>query len=322
MLTNFDRPPNLDKNLDIIAGIYMIINLINWKFYIGSSTDLDKRWWRSHILKLLRGKHDNIILQRAVEKYGLENFQFIAIELLPKDKKICLAREQEYLDQYNPPYNIGLEACGGDNFTNHPNKELVKQNARKGWNSWYENISDEEFSKLYDSRRGEGNSFWGRKHTEESKRKIANRVYDGKSPDKRKVIIDGVIYDSAHAASKKLGIGQETVRERIKSEYFNYQYYEDYTNGIIKDIKSINNYDNFGKNTKWPKSSRGINPTPRKIIINNVIYNSATEASKKLGIKGNTLSYRANSMNFPDYMYYDDFVNLGPNFKTKIERLH
>lgn len=62
-------------------GIYKITNLINNKFYIGSSSDLKKRLYE-HRRELNLGVHANKHLQSAWNKYGEENFKFEIIETI------------------------------------------------------------------------------------------------------------------------------------------------------------------------------------------------------------------------------------------------
>lgn len=88
------------------SGVYTIINIINTKFYIGSSTNIEKRW-RQHIYELNSRRHDNEYLQRAWNKYGQENFKFEVIEYCKKSR--LLDREQFYIDVYHAVesgYNI------------------------------------------------------------------------------------------------------------------------------------------------------------------------------------------------------------------------
>lgn len=51
------------------CGIYKIMNNINGKFYIGSSTDIHRRYQR-HLADLKKDKHDNSHLQNAWNLYG------------------------------------------------------------------------------------------------------------------------------------------------------------------------------------------------------------------------------------------------------------
>lgn len=85
------------------SGIYQIKNKINNKSYIGSSIRLNKRWKR-HITDLKCNVHHSLALQRAVNKYGLDNFEFLILESCEDEQ--LLDREQYYLDTLNPEYNI------------------------------------------------------------------------------------------------------------------------------------------------------------------------------------------------------------------------
>ena len=51
------------------CGIYFIRNKINNKIYVGSSKNLYNRE-KEHFSDLRKGKHHNIYLQRAYDKYG------------------------------------------------------------------------------------------------------------------------------------------------------------------------------------------------------------------------------------------------------------
>lgn len=85
------------------SGIYQIKNKVNSKSYIGSSTRLSKRWKR-HLTDLKCNVHHSLALQRAFHKYGYNNFEFIILENCEEGK--LLEREQYYLDNLKPEYNI------------------------------------------------------------------------------------------------------------------------------------------------------------------------------------------------------------------------
>lgn len=65
------------------TGIYMIKNMINGKFYIGSSKHLHNRKIQ-HLRDLRNNKHCNLKLQYAYNKYGKENFEYIIIQYCEK----------------------------------------------------------------------------------------------------------------------------------------------------------------------------------------------------------------------------------------------
>lgn len=123
------------------SGIYKIINLINGRFYIGSSVDLDGRF-RYHITMLNKNKHINIKLQRAWNKYGQNNFIFHIIEFCPSSK--CLELEQFYLDSIIGSYNIATNASAPMTNRRHNQKTLNKLKGRKCWNKGIKRTEDEK----------------------------------------------------------------------------------------------------------------------------------------------------------------------------------
>lgn len=64
------------------SGIYKIENNINHKIYVGQSKNIHNRMLQ-HRSELRHRKHINSHLQKAVDKYGLDNFSFIVIEKCP-----------------------------------------------------------------------------------------------------------------------------------------------------------------------------------------------------------------------------------------------
>lgn len=65
------------------SGIYGIRNMIDGKWYIGQSTDIDNRKQR-HFCALKGGYHFNKHLQMSFIKYGINNFEFRILEETPE----------------------------------------------------------------------------------------------------------------------------------------------------------------------------------------------------------------------------------------------
>lgn len=95
-------------------GIYRIVNKVNNKIYVGSSTNIYERW-KVHKNDLKENRHQNSHLQRAWNKYGEKNFKFEILEEIKADRnKIWAAliiRERYYVDFYdslnrNKGYNL------------------------------------------------------------------------------------------------------------------------------------------------------------------------------------------------------------------------
>lgn len=80
-----------------VAGIYMIVNKVNGKRYVGSSRNCARRK-SEHISKLRRNAHINKKLQAAWNKYGENSFEFVvAFSVLKADE--IEAVEQQFLDE-------------------------------------------------------------------------------------------------------------------------------------------------------------------------------------------------------------------------------
>jgi len=73
-----------------LSGIYGIVNLINRKILIGSSTNILRRW-HQHRWDARKGIHPNDYFQKSWTKYGEESFEFRILEdcsvsyLLPRE---------------------------------------------------------------------------------------------------------------------------------------------------------------------------------------------------------------------------------------------
>jgi len=100
---NIQKYKRLLKNK---PGVYMIRNVYNGKRYIGSTGDLFYRL-KSHKNKLLINKHSNKHLQYAINKYGIDCFDFQILKFVQLCEQYCLIKyEQYYIDFFKPEYNI------------------------------------------------------------------------------------------------------------------------------------------------------------------------------------------------------------------------
>lgn len=259
-------PNNLIYKLKILfmIGIYRIINLVNNKCYYGSSKQIEKRLIR-HKRELKNSNHINCILQRAWDKYGESNFLFEIVEEC--DINILLEIEQNYLNLL-PEYNIGIKSSGGDNLTKNPNRDKIVQKITESVKRRYDSMTDEDKKEKHSypmeknpnwkggisisycevcnkkisqgakrctehieyERNGLKNPFFGKQHSEETKKKLSDKrvgVYTGEQ--NIPIIIDDVEYRSAGEASKILNIPMVTIRWRVISKnkkFINYRYKE------------------------------------------------------------------------------------------------
>ena len=107
-----------------MVGIYKIKNIINDKFYIGSSNNIHKRI-KNHFMNLRLNKHINKILQNSYNKYGVECFTYEILEILPENitRKQLLDIEQKYIDKYDfeKLFNLATKTTiGGSDVLKQP----------------------------------------------------------------------------------------------------------------------------------------------------------------------------------------------------------
>lgn len=233
--------------------IYKIQNTINQNFYIGRTKDLKARWSK-HQRLLVNDRHFNRHLQRAYNKYG-EVFEYTILHQIDSnnvesEQSLAKELEQEYIDKhFGKPYFYNLSKSSvngittGENhifYGKHPKewlgegylKALETNRSKTGEkNSFYGKKHTEETlailsekCKLY----GECNSFYGKQHSDETKEKIRetkaqNKENYSKNPT-RKVEIDGIIFDKVKDGIAYLGIGETTFYSRMKRGNYNYKY--------------------------------------------------------------------------------------------------
>lgn len=118
----------IPKQLKNKNGVYFILNKVNGKIYIGSTSD-EKGFYKrikNHLYKLKLQIHENFHLQNAWNKYGEDAFEF-KIKIVCK-KSLCLKIEQIYLNYYYGinSYNICKHAGSklGSKLTEEQSKKF------------------------------------------------------------------------------------------------------------------------------------------------------------------------------------------------------
>jgi group I intron endonuclease len=174
------------KELKGKSGIYGFLCQSNNKLYIGSSIDLSTRF-NNHI----KGFKSNILLQRAINKYNLQDFYFIIFEYCEPEE--LLSREQFYLDEIKPEFNI-LKTAGSLLGYKHTEESIAKMSEIKtGQNNPNFGITPTAETKalISETKKGENNPMFGKTgeshprfgttHSAESIAKIS-AAKKGKSP--------------------------------------------------------------------------------------------------------------------------------------------
>ena len=160
-----------------MGAIYKIVNVLNNKFYVGSTVDTRVRF-QDHRRKLRKGTHHCVHLQASWNKYGEEKFEFVVVDTVPDDDLFSV--ENQWLrEHFGKPhcYNTGtssLTPWRGIPKEQHPAFGKSKSAEARA------KIS--ETLKEYYAAAPENHPRYGVKHTDEAKAKMAKKlVHKGES---------------------------------------------------------------------------------------------------------------------------------------------
>lgn len=225
------NPVYLYENLDLektknkisqetkgLSGIYMVLNKITKDYYIGSaSTNRFNSRFCNHLIYYRGSK----VVKLAVQKYKLENFAFLVLELYPnlvtkENNKELIALEDKYLKLFLPNYNILTEA--GSSF-GYKHTEIDRQKMT-------DNYSEERRELIGKLNRGRKlpaatvekirEKAFNRRHSDETKLKCVSRT--------RPVILYNLNrtiygkYSTVLDAATAINCNAKTIRRALQTE--------------------------------------------------------------------------------------------------------
>ncbi|GMX64614.1 hypothetical protein Elgi_38830 [Paenibacillus elgii] len=251
-----------------VIGIYKITNLINNKVYIGSSINIKKRK-KKHFYDLKKNNHSNSHLQNSFNQYGESAFSFDIIEYIHiKNKQLILDKEDYYIALYKSTsrtngYN--LREVAGSNLGykwSEESKLRIKgrvisedqKNKLRACNLG-KKLSSETKLKIGLASKARGSGFKGKRHNEESLRKISiaskrnkGKKLSDKHKEKLSIAHKGKKLSYEHREKlRNLNLGrtlsQETkklISERVRGKGGKL------TEALVREIKNIirENYSN------------------------------------------------------------------------------
>lgn len=128
----------------VVTGVYIILNLINGKVYVGGAYKSFNHRWSLHIRDLCSGRHINKHLLAAWNKYGQDAFEFIIIERhLPDGLKQL---ETDWIASYNatdPKCGYNKSPTGGSPLGTKHSPEYGRAVSER-----WKNRSDEEKAEI------------------------------------------------------------------------------------------------------------------------------------------------------------------------------
>jgi group I intron endonuclease len=280
--------------------IYRTTNLINQKFYIGKDTHNNPNYYGS-------GKK----LKLAIKKYGKENFKKEILEIC-ETKEQLNEREKywiEKLNAINEGYNISLGGDGGDTISNNPNKNKIRKKISESNKGRFVGKinSTQTRKKISNSLKGkfagDKNPNYGKKCSEETKNKIRKkaigRVVSDETREKIRIKNKG----------KKGIIWTDEMRQKLSKIRKENNPFKGKTH--TKEVREI--LSKFNSKPKSEEHKRKISETlkgnkpgnMRKVIVDDIEYESLSFAARKIGIPISTMKNRLKSPKFDNYRYKD-----------------
>lgn len=299
----------------INGDIYLITNLINGKLYVGQSRCPNGGYigrWKDHIYVAEREEIPRWYIDRAIKKYGKENFK---IELLERsefnDIDSCVDwmdnRESFYISKLNTRangYNLtdGGKGNRGRKISEYQKIKFLERVS--GYSRLGEKISDESkdriskaLKKFYSNDKNKEIALQKRKLT------MSKRVYE--SHNKKPVLqysSAGVFikeYDSIISASRYTNISESKIslscrHDKWKANGFIFKYRSNFEFNIPAKIDSVQFYGARAKQVD-------------QISLDGYFiksYPSAVEAGKSVGVKGKKISACISG----DYKTYKGYI--------------
>jgi len=299
--------------------IYEIRNIVNGKIYIGKDTTERDSYYGSGVL-----------IKRSIKKYGKDNFTKKIIDRTDNYEELS-RKEIYWIEEYKKNhilYNITKGGDGGDTLSKHPDIDKIKlkiSNNSKTKGYTYEKVYGEEKSKIYKDKLKSKLHLSLNCDKSKQNRKEYWDNYWKKYEKKCYYIKDKLKNCEIDEVSEDLLLLFKSIRTNNNIMNFGnvqgfYKFFDDDRVDALFKRKNKKNKVciNCGKEFIYKNRTeiycskkcviRKNNPNyickhKKPIIIDDVEYNSITEASNELKIDRSLIRYRLKSNNFQNYSF-------------------
>lgn len=185
--------------------IYMYVNMINNKIYIGQTKDFNKRHIH-HISTSYNEKSSqyNLPFHCSIRKYGEENFNIKILKENLETQYLLNYWEMFYIEKYDTlvkngkGYNVASGGHNGNAYAGKTEEEMLVVRKR-----------------LSDSHKGENHWNYGKKHSNETKKKISESHKGKKLSSEHKESLTKNNKRGTHPRAKKVKATDETGNIKI-----------------------------------------------------------------------------------------------------------
>ena len=223
-----------------VRGIYKVTNKINGKVYIGQSVDIGRRW-RQHMTA-----EDDNYFHKAIQKYGVENFEW---EVIEQCKKSELDERESYWIEYYDSFNKGYNCTkGGDGNSGEGNPNwkggvsLDEDYYRQYSKQWYEANKEKrkEYDKQYREANKEEKKEYNKQYYERNKEQAKQQMKEYYEKNKEQIKQQVKEYYETNKEKKKeyYEVNKEKKKEKVKE--YNKQYYEAHKEELKEKRKQRN----------------------------------------------------------------------------------
>jgi group I intron endonuclease len=224
-----------------MIGVYSITNLADGKRYVGSSRNIEVRFYE-HRWMLTSGRHHNIHLQRAWRKHGPAAFRFEVLIELGNESEL-LDAEQGFIDSMQAAirgkgYNIKPRAdCGTHSaetaarisrankgrfggeknpFFGRQHSEATRATIRH--KACGRRANQETRRKMSEAHAGERHHFYGRQFTDSERRMMSGAMAKLKKAVQQFDFSGCLVaeYESINEAARLTGLGESTIGKACK----------------------------------------------------------------------------------------------------------